>query len=129
MAPKKAPQPTNAELSILQVLWDRGPSTVRDIHEELNRQRVTGYTTVLKFLQIMTEKGLVTRDTSIRSHVYTAKCSEEKTQKNLVGELLNRAYRGAADKLVLQALSAKKPSAKELDAIRKLLDELEENAK
>lgn len=126
MAPKNLPQPTNAELGILQVLWDRGPSTVRDIHEELNRQRPTGYTTVLKFLQIMTEKGLVTRDTASRSHVYKAKLSEEKTQKSLVGELLDRAYRGAADKLVLQALTAKKPSAEELDKIRKLLDEIEE---
>ncbi|MEK7684406.1 MAG: BlaI/MecI/CopY family transcriptional regulator [Verrucomicrobiota bacterium] len=117
------PRPTDAELSILRVLWQRGPSTVRQVQEELGED--TGYTTVLKFMQIMTEKGLVTRDDSERTHVYQARLPEEETQRQLVSDLLDRAFSGSAKKLVLQALSAKKASAAELAEIRKLLDQLQ----
>ena len=126
MANPKLPQPTVAELGILRVLWRRGPSTVREIHEELNRTRRSGYTTVLKFLQIMTEKGLVTRDDSARSHVYRARLVEHHTQRHIVRDMLERAFGGSASKLVTAALSAKKASRAELKEIRKLLDELEE---
>lgn len=125
MAKRKLPRPTDAELAILRVLWGRGPSTVKQVQEELNRHRPTGYTTVLKFLQIMTDKGLVTRDESQRTHVYQACLSESQTQGQLVTDLLDRAFGGSARKLVMQALSAKKASPEELDEIRKLLDQLE----
>jgi predicted transcriptional regulator len=118
------PRPTDAELQILRVLWDRGPSTVRQVHEAQNRR--TSYTTILKLLQIMTEKGLVTRDESQRSHVYRAKARQEQTQRQLVSDLLERAFGGAADQLVVQALSARKVSAAEIAEIRKLIDKLEE---
>lgn len=117
------PRPTDAELSILGVLWQRGPSTVRQVQEELGAD--TGYTTVLKFMQIMTEKGLVTRDESERTHIYQARLSEEETQRQLISDLLERAFSGSAKKLVLQALSTKRASAAELAEIRKLLDQLE----
>jgi predicted transcriptional regulator len=123
------PQPTPAELSILRVLWRRGKSTVRDVQEELNRGRAdseaAGYTTVLKLMQIMTDKDLVRRDESQRTHVYEARASEEHTQRRLVKDLLDRAFGGSAQKLVLQALSAKKASPQEIAEIRSLLDELE----
>ena len=122
MPKKNLPRPTDAELSILRVLWQRGPSTVRQVQEEMGED--TGYTTVLKFLQIMTEKGLVTRDDAERTHVYQASLPEEETQRQLVTHLLDRAFRGSAKKLVLHALSAKKASAAELAEIRKLLDEM-----
>ena len=127
--PTDRPQPTPAELSILRVLWRRGKSTVRDVQEELNRDRPgdspSGYTTVLKLMQIMTDKGLVRRDESQRTHVYEARSSEEHTQRRLVNDLLDRAFGGSAQKLVLQALSAKKASPQEIAEIRSLLDELE----
>ena len=123
------PQPTPAELSILRVLWRRGKSTVRDVQEELNRGRPkaspTGYTTVLKLMQIMTDKGLVRRDESQRTHVYEAAASEEHTQGRLVRDLLDRAFGGSAQKLVLQALSARKATPQEIAEIRSLLDEME----
>ena len=127
--PTDRPQPTPAELSILRVLWRRGKSTVRDVQEELNRGRAdseaAGYTTVLKLMQIMTDKDLVRRDESQRTHVYEARASEEHTQRRLVKDLLDRAFGGSAQKLVLQALSAKKASPQEIAEIRSLLDELE----
>jgi len=131
--PTDRPQPTPAELAILNVLWRRGKSTVRDVLEELNRDRAgdspgsspAGYTTVLKLMQIMTDKGLVRRDESQRTHVYEARSSEEHTQRRLVKDLLDRAFGGSAQKLVLQALSAKKASPQEIAEIRSLLDELE----
>jgi predicted transcriptional regulator len=129
MARQNLPRPTDAELAILNVLWSRGPSTVREVQEQLSRDRATGYTTVLKFLQIMTEKGLVTRDESQRTHVYQAKLSQEQTQSQLVGDLLDRAFGGSSQKLVMQALSAKKATAAELDQIRKLLDNLERGSR
>jgi BlaI family transcriptional regulator, penicillinase repressor len=118
------PRPTDAELAILRVLWNRGDSTVREVSDELNRQRVVGYTTVLKLMQIMTEKGLLLRDESSRTHVYRPKLSEEKTLRQLVQDLLHRAFGGSAQKLVMQALAAKKASPAELDQIQKLLDEM-----
>ena len=117
------PRPTDAELAILRVIWERGPSTVRQVHEVLERDRPTGYTTVLKMLQIMIDKGLVLRDESERTHVYRARLSEQQTQRQLVRDLLERAFDGSAAKLVMQALAARRASREELAEIRKLLDE------
>jgi predicted transcriptional regulator len=114
---------------ILRALWKLGPSTVRRVQDELNQNQPTGYTTVLKMLQIMTEKGLVSRDESERTHVYEAALPEEETQKQLVSDLMDRAFGGSARKLVLHALSVKQASRKELAQIRQLLDELEGGAK
>lgn len=113
-------KPTDAELGILRVLWARGPSTVREVAEAMDRE--AGYTTVLKLLQIMTEKGLVTRDESARTHVYAAAYTEDQTQRHLVSDLMARAFDGSAAKLVLQALAAGKTSPDELEEIRALLD-------
>jgi predicted transcriptional regulator len=124
----KTPKPTDAELGILRVLWEQGPSTVRQIQQVLDRARPTGYTTVLKLLQIMTEKGLVRRDETERRHVYRVRFSEEQTQQQLLGDLLDRAFAGSTGKLVMQALCSRKASAEDLAAIRKLLDEWEEGA-
>jgi len=118
-------KPTDTELAILRVFWRIGPATVRAVHAELSREQETGYTTVLKMLQIMTEKGLVKRDESDRSHIYEPTFSEQQVQRQLVGHLLDRAFGGSAQKLVLQALSAKKASPAELAEIRKLLDEMD----
>jgi len=114
-------RPTDAELAILRVLWTRGPSTVRQVAEALGRD--TGYTTALKLLQIMTEKQLVVRDESARTHVYEAAFSEDETQRHLVADLVDRAFDGSAAKLVLQALAAKKATPAELAAIRRMLDQ------
>jgi BlaI family transcriptional regulator, penicillinase repressor len=119
------PRPTDAELGILRVLWDRGPSTVRQVLESLNEHRPTGYTTALKLLQIMTDKGLVRRDESDRTHVYEAHHSESQTQRQLVDDLLERAFRGSAAKLALQALAGRKASPEELAELRQLLDDHE----
>jgi len=124
MSERMLPRPTDAELAILGVLWERGPSTVRDVHEALSHLRDTGYTTTLKIMQIMAEKGLVGRDESRRSHVYEAALAEEDTQQQLVDDLLDRAFAGSAEKLVMRALTAKQVSEGELTAIRRLLDEL-----
>ena len=124
----KPPRPTDAELAILRVLWEQGPSTVRQIQQILERARPTGYTTVLKLLQIMTEKGLVRRDESERSHVYRVRFSEDQTQQQLLGDLLDRAFAGSTSRLVMQALSSRKASAEDLAAIRRLLDEWEQGA-
>ena len=118
-----APRPTDAELAILRVLWERGPSTVRQVHEVLvARVGPTAYTTALKLLQIMTEKGLVRRDDTDRTHVFTPRLSEEQTQRQLIGDLLDRAFGGSASKLVMQALATRKASPEELGEIRRLLD-------
>jgi BlaI family penicillinase repressor len=122
MSKTTTPRPTDAELAILRVLWDRGPSTVRQVHDVLGRERPAAYTTALKLLQIMTEKGLVRRDETDRTHIYHAKLSEEQTQRQLVRDLLERAFGGSASKLVMQALAAKRASAEELGEIRKLID-------
>ncbi|HEV8583256.1 MAG TPA: BlaI/MecI/CopY family transcriptional regulator [Thermoanaerobaculia bacterium] len=123
------PRPTDAELAILRVLWRRGPSTVKDVHDELQRRAPAAYTTTLKQLQIMTEKGLVTRDESLRAHLYSARLAEEQTQSQLVGDLLDRAFEGSASRLVQRALSSRPASAEELAEIRELLDQLEGESK
>ena len=125
MTKQKARQPTDAELEILRVLWERGPSTVRDVHEVISMSKPTGYTTVLKLLQIMTEKGLVQRNEEQRAHVYEPCLEKEQTQRQLLGDLLERAFNGSAANLVMQALSTKKASPDELATIREVLDELE----
>ena|SRR5689334_3456765 len=125
MVDRQPPRPTDAELAILRVLWQRGPATVRDVHEELNRDGNTGYTTILKLLQIMTEKGLVVRDETQRAHIYEARYSEQRTQRQLLGDLADRAFGGSAAKLVMQALTGRKASAEELGEIRELLERLE----
>src|SRR6185369_11397661 len=108
MAKSSLLRPTGAELDILRILWDRGPSTVREVHEILNKAKPTGYTTVLKLMQIMAEKGSVRRDEDQRAHVYAARRPQEQTQQQLVGDLLDRAFGGSASELVMQALSAGK---------------------
>jgi predicted transcriptional regulator len=120
------PRPTDAELAILCVLWDRGPSTVREVHVALSATQGSGYTTVLKQLQIMTEKGLVVRDESQRAHVYTSRLGEQRTQRQLLVDLVDRAFSGSPGKLVLQALSGRRATNQELRDIRALLDQLEE---
>lgn len=121
-------KPTNAELSILQVLWQRGPSTVREVHDELSKTRDTGYTTVLKIMQIMADKGLLQREEENRAHVYRPTQSPELSKRNLVGDLMDKAFGGSAGELVMHALTAKKASPEELAGIRKLLDELEKKS-
>ena len=125
--PKKGPpRPTDAELGILRVLWQRGPSTVREVQEALNQVRPTGYTTALKTLQIMTEKGLVRRDEQQRAHVYEAQFAQHQTQRQMVGDLLNRVFDGSASNLLMHALATKKgASREELSQIRDILDEFE----
>ncbi|HVQ27946.1 MAG TPA: BlaI/MecI/CopY family transcriptional regulator [Vicinamibacteria bacterium] len=121
----KTQRPTPAELDILRLLWELGPSTVREVHERLERERPTGYTTVLKLMQIMTDKGLVSRDEAARAHVYSATSPEQHTQRQLVRDLVDRAFGGSASKLVMQTLSARSTSREELGRIRELLDRLE----
>ena len=119
------PRPTQGELEILSVLWQRGPSTVREAQEALSGTRTSGYTTVLKLLQIMSDKGLVTRDETQRTHVYAAAVPQDQTQRQLVTDLLDRAFDGSAMELVMHALASQKTSAAEIARIRQLLDELE----
>jgi len=119
------PRPTDAELEILTVIWSRGASTVREIHETILERKATQYTTVLKVLQIMTEKGLVLRDDSERAHRYEAAVPRETTQRQLAGDLLQRAFGGSAASLLLGALSARKASKKELAEMRRMLEEFE----
>jgi len=119
---RQTPKPTDAELAILRVLWERGHSTVRQVHEVLNRERPAAYTTSLKLLQIMTEKGLVERDERDRTHIYRARLSEEQTQRQLIRDLLDRAFDGSATKLVMQALAARRATADELQEIRRVID-------
>jgi len=129
MAKPNTVKPTDAELAVLQILWNRGPSTVRQVHEILSSLRNTGYTTTLKIMQIMTEKGLVTRDQSQKTHVYQALADKDCTQRQLVCNLLDRAFEGSAKTLIMQALSTQKTSAKELADIREFLDSIEEQIK
>ena len=116
-------RPTDGELAILRVLWERGPSTVREVHAALAGSRETGYTTTLKLMQIMAEKNLVTRDESTRTHVYKARWSQGHTQRQLVSDLMDRAFGGSAAQLVQQALSAHSTSVEELEQIRQLIEE------
>ena len=125
MTKQATQRPTDAELAILRVLWERGPSTVRQVHEILSEIRPTVYTTILKLMQIMDDKGLVRRDKSQRAHVYQPTFTQADTQKRLVGDLLDRAFSGSTASLLMQALSAKEASAEELAQIRQILDEVE----
>src|SRR5262245_12306448 len=122
-------RPTKAELSILRVLWTRGPRSVREIQNVLNESKPTGYTTVLKLVQIMTEKGLVERDETCRPQIYRARYSQETTQRQILRDLIQRAFGGSVKSLVMQALATKKTSPEDLEAIEKLLDRFEGGAK
>ena len=118
-------KPTESEHQILQVLWSLGPSTVRQVNDEINKEKETGYTTTLKLMQIMSEKGLVDRDTSTRTHVYSASVSQKETRNNLLQEFLNNTFQGSAMSLVLQTLGNHSASKEELAEIKKLIDKLE----
>jgi len=122
-------RPTVAELEILQTLWARGPSTVREIFKEISAVRETGYTTILKIMQIMTDKGFLKKDVTVRPQIYKAAQSKKSTQRQILGDLVDRAFSGSPGSLVLQALSTKKPSSEERKMIRELLDKLEEESK
>lgn len=123
----KQPRPTDGELEILRVLWHEGPSTVRDVHGILSKTKPgTGYTTVLKLMQIMADKGLVSRDEKNKAHVYSARIREEQTQRQMVGDLLDRVFGGSASRLLMQALATKKANPEELAEIRNMLDEFEQ---
>lgn len=117
-------KPTESELEILQVLWEKGQATVREVHEELSAIKDSGYTTTLKLMQIMFEKGLVKRDDSSKTHIYHANVSRESTQKQLVGKMVNSLFGGSSTQLVMQALGNSNPSKDELDEIQKMLDNL-----
>jgi BlaI family transcriptional regulator, penicillinase repressor len=123
------PRPTNAELEILTVLWSIGPATVRGVYDVIRRRRPTQYSTVLKFMQIMAEKGLVRRDEKQRAHIYEAAKPREWTQRQLAGDLLERAFSGSAKALLIGALSARKATKKELTELRELLDQFQEPRK
>lgn len=118
-------QPTEVELHILRILWELGPSPARDIHNRLAKSKDTGYSTTVKMLAVMLDKGLVKRDDTVRPQVYRAAASQERTQKRMLNELIQKAYDGSAQSLVLQALSSKRPSNDELAEIRRLLDDLQ----
>jgi BlaI family transcriptional regulator, penicillinase repressor len=120
-------QPTPSELEILHVLWTRGPSTVREIHDELSKEKELGYTSALKLLQIMTTKGLVTRTEEQRAHVYSASEPAESTKQQMATDVLQRVFRGSASQLMQHALSGTRSSRSEIDEIRRLLDEYERN--
>lgn len=122
---KDVQKPTVSELEILRVLWERGPSTVREVHEKLNEKKPTGYTTVLKLLQIMTEKNLVQRDETKRAHVYEAGMPAENTKRQLAGDVLQRVFGGSASQLMMHALAGHKASRNEIEELRRLLDEYE----
>lgn len=127
MPRKERPRPTASELAILRVLWNRGPSTVREVRDGLRRTERRGYTTVLKLLQIMHDKGLVGRRREGKAHVYRARLRESQAQRRLTAELVDGVFRGSAARLVMQALSTGTPSPEDLEEVRRLLDELEES--
>lgn len=121
----KHPKPTNSEVGILQILWTRGPSTVREVRNELAKTKEAGYTTVLKLMQIMLEKGLLLREVEIRGHVYRPAEPQDRSKRNLAGDLMDRAFGGSAHDLVMHALTAKPSTIEEIADIRRLLDRLE----
>jgi len=129
MTVNRAPKPTAMELEILRILWERGPSTVREVHEVLVKSKATGYTTVLKLLQIMANKGMVIRNEEQRAHVYQAKQPEENTKQQLVGDLLQRVFGGSASQLMMHALAGKQTSEQEIEEIRRMLDDYERGKK
>ena len=120
----KAIKPTESELEILQVLWEKDKASVREVHEELLKNKEAGYTTTLKLMQIMFEKGLVSRDDTFKTHIYKASVSKEKTQQHLLGKMINTLFGGSSTELVLQALGNHKASAAELEEIQQLLNNL-----
>ncbi|HZG25922.1 MAG TPA: BlaI/MecI/CopY family transcriptional regulator [Chitinophagaceae bacterium] len=124
MSVTKYIKPTESELEILTVLWQRGLASVREVHEELARNKDVGYTTTLKLMQIMNEKGLVKRDASVKTHIYQAAVSKEKTQRHLLGKMIDGLFGGSSTQLVIQALGNHKASREELDAIQTLLNDL-----
>jgi BlaI family penicillinase repressor len=125
---RQIPQkPTASELEILHVLWSRGPSTVREVHDELSEKKAMGYTTVLKLLQIMTTKGTVRRNETQRAHVYEACLPAEQTKRQIAGDMLQRVFEGSASQLMVHALAGSKASTEEIDELRRLLDEYERN--
>lgn len=124
MATTKTIKPTESELEILQILWKKGNASVRDVHEELLQTKEAGYTTTLKLMQIMHEKGLVKRDDSSKTHIYQAAVSKEKTQKHLLNKMIDSLFGGSPGELVMQALGNHKASAEELEEIQKILDNL-----
>ncbi|WP_257669013.1 BlaI/MecI/CopY family transcriptional regulator [Parapedobacter tibetensis] len=125
MTNKKQIKPTESELEILQVLWEHGPSTVRKVHEEMAKSKDVGYTTTLKLMQIMHEKGLVSRDTSSKTHIYQSEVDQQQTSQQMVNKLINNMFSGSASRLVMQALGNHKTSKTEIEAIKRYLDELE----
>ena len=129
MKKKLSPKPTEAELEILQILWDSGPATVRFVNDKLNLRKEVGYTTTLKIMQIMAEKNLLARDEENKSHIYSAVYKKDETQKVLLDKFLESTFGGSASKLVLQALGNRKTSKKEIEEIRKFLDEIERGKK
>lgn len=126
MSNTKYIKPTESELEILGVLWQRGLASVREVHEELARSKDVGYTTTLKLMQIMNEKGLVKRDASVKTHIYQAAVSKEKTQKHLLGKMIDGLFGGSSTQLVIQALGNHKTSKEELEAIQNLLNDLKD---
>ena len=124
MSMQKKIKPTESELEILQILWQRQTATVREVHEELAKYKTAGYTTTLKLLQIMFEKGIVTRDDSAKTHIYQAALNQKKTQKQFLDKMINGLFSGSSTELVLQALGNQKTSKSELDEIQKYLDDL-----
>ncbi len=129
MPRKRSSKPTEVELQILGVLWARGPSTVREVHNALEDDRDTGYSTTLKMMQIMTEKGLLLKDDSQRPQVYRPAMSQEQAQMQFVDDLIQRVFGGSADKLILRAINSRHVSRKDLEQIRKLLKKLEGDSK
>jgi predicted transcriptional regulator len=125
MKPAGKFQPTPSELAILQILWSRGPSTVREIHEVLAQEKEVGYTSALKFLQIMTATGLVTRTEDQRAHIYSANQPAEKTKQQFAADVLKRVFHGSASQLMQHALSGRRGSKKEIEEMRRMLDEYE----
>jgi len=121
--------PTESELEILQVLWQLGPSSVRKVNDILNEKREVGYTTTLKIMQIMTEKGLVTRNTESRTHIYHSAVKEQDTQKNLLKSFIDKTYRGSAMSLVLQALGNQEATEKEIEELKQMIDQIEKSKK
>ena len=129
MAITKAIRPTKLELSILNVLWQMGPATVREIHAVVNEAKPTAVNTILRMMQIMTEKSLVTRDDTVRPQIYRARYSQQQTQTHLIKDLMQRAFDGSVKEMVMRALSTRRPSPKTLKAMEKLLEEFEGDSK
>ena len=125
MANQNSQRPTESELEILRVLWERGPSTVRDVHSVLSKKRGVGYTTVLKLMQIMFEKRLVARNESQRAHIYSARVKEDVTKRRILRDLVDGVFGGATEQLVLQALNARRVTPEEIESIRRMLDDYE----